>query len=62
MESEQVDILDLQYLNVEAQMGETLVRVVIDQEENRITIWEDDSRIAWESNYSETITEPSNGQ
>lgn len=62
MESEQVDILDLQYLNVEAQMGETLVRVVIDQEENRITIWEDDSRFVFGKDYpqTKTITEPAN--
>ena len=51
MESEQVDILDLQYLNVEAQLGETLVRVVIDQEEGRLTVYEDDNTILLTKDY-----------
>lgn len=51
MESEQADVLGLDYLNVEAQMGETLVRVVVDQDEQRVTVFEDDNTIIWSKTY-----------
>jgi hypothetical protein len=51
MESEQADVSGLDYLNVESQMGETLVRVVVDQEERRITVYEDDDTIVWSKEY-----------
>lgn len=57
MESEQADILDLDYLNVEAQMNETLVRVVIDQEEQRVTIFEDDNTIVWSKTYEANVSQ-----
>lgn len=55
MESEQIDILDLQYLNVETQMNETLVRVVIDEEEGRVTVYEDDDTIVFSRDYHKEI-------
>ena len=51
MESEQVDVSDLHYLNVESQMGETLVRVVVDQEDGRVTVYEDDDTILFTKDY-----------
>lgn len=51
MESEQADVLGLDYLNVDAQMGETLVRVVVDQDEQRVTVFEDDNTIIWSKTY-----------
>ena len=58
MESEQVDILDLQYLNVEAQMGDVFIRVVIDESDGSIVVYQDDNQIL----FQKTITEHANGQ
>jgi hypothetical protein len=43
------------YLNVEMQAGETLVRVVIDEEdgEKRVTIYEDDNVVIFEKTYED---------
>ena len=51
------------YLNVESQMDETLVRVVIDEADGRITVYEDDDTIVFcKEYYSPTRGTITNGQ
>lgn len=57
MESEQHGYMGT-YLNVESQMGDVFIRVVIDESDGSIVVYQDDNQIL----FQKTITEHANGQ